>query len=57
MKININTNVSETQFAKFANAARANGMGVSAYLRKLIAENGIDAELTQTEDTIKDEPI
>lgn len=55
MKVNINTDVNEIQFARFANTAKSKGMSISAYLRKLIAENGTDAEWYLQKEKQKDE--
>lgn len=61
--MDINTDVSPTQFAKFASVAKSKGKSVSAYLREVIkhigdqAESGVNAERIQKKEYNKDDFI
>lgn len=46
----INTDISATQFAKFAIVAKANNKTISAYLREVIKFIGDNAEITSKKD-------
>ncbi|MEY6830935.1 plasmid mobilization protein [Enterobacter roggenkampii] len=51
MKKTITTDLSENQFAQVAAAAKAHGMSLHAYVRKLITQQGIEIAYTPKGET------